>query len=277
MVPINSILLPLSVWCMHICARHHIDTHSLHVLMQAAAYWRMPFKPVLASRQLSEYVVLDVEPTGNTTNKFVAADIQACCTLLTMLYMPLMKCTMNSKRPTPACQKASLLPPLSDSARRPLPFASKHMCPGFSSACPPKQNTKQRCLSATVTDSCRTAAYILSLPFHATALSKPCPCRKQTLRCCVQATRAADLGANDRMLSARSHLGALLHPGDAALGYDLYSANLNDPDVEQAVSRGLSMPDVVLVSHTSDRNMHLYTKSCPCCNEPVPAGCHSAL
>ena len=59
--------------------------------------------------------------------------------------------------------------------------------------------------------------------------------------------RAADFGSNDRVLNARSHLGALLHPGDTALGYDLFSANLNDPEVERATARALILPDVVLV------------------------------
>ena len=47
---------------------------------QGGAYWRMPFKPMLTSRQLTEYVVLDVEPSGHSNNKFVAADIQASAT-----------------------------------------------------------------------------------------------------------------------------------------------------------------------------------------------------
>lgn len=64
----------------------------------------------------------------------------------------------------------------------------------------------------------------------------------------MQVARAADLGSNDRVLNARSHLGALLHSGDTALGYDLYSANLNDSELEKAVQRGLTLPDVILVS-----------------------------
>ena len=43
---------------------------------QAAAYWRMPFRPVLSSRQLSEYVVLDVEASGIASQGFVEADVQ---------------------------------------------------------------------------------------------------------------------------------------------------------------------------------------------------------
>ena len=43
---------------------------------QAAAYWRMPFRPVLSSRQLSEYVVLDVEASGIASQRFVEADVQ---------------------------------------------------------------------------------------------------------------------------------------------------------------------------------------------------------
>ena len=81
------ICLPALI-CSHLCRPPRTDDPVLQqfwlcsslvgVGMQGAAYWRLPFKPVLTSRQLTEYVVLDVEPTGTTTTKFVGADIQAC-------------------------------------------------------------------------------------------------------------------------------------------------------------------------------------------------------
>lgn len=72
----------------------------------------------------------------------------------------------------------------------------------------------------------------------------------------LQVARAADFGSNDRVLNARTHLGAVLHAGDTALGYDLYSANLNDDEVEGAMSRGLALPDVVLVRYFWRGLMH---------------------
>jgi nonsense-mediated mRNA decay protein 3 len=57
--------------------------------------------------------------------------------------------------------------------------------------------------------------------------------------------RARDWGRTDAVLYARTHLGGLLKPGDVALGYDVASANLCDPELE--TYRGLQLPDVVLV------------------------------
>jgi len=46
-------------------------------VLQANTYWRYPYRPVLTNRQLVEFVVLDVEQVGPSTNsKFVLADVQ---------------------------------------------------------------------------------------------------------------------------------------------------------------------------------------------------------
>jgi len=63
-----------------------------------------------------------------------------------------------------------------------------------------------------------------------------------------QVAKASDFGRNDKTFLIRTHLGHLLHPGDAALGYDMSTANYTDPDMEAAVAKGLSVPDVILVS-----------------------------
>lgn len=61
----------------------------------------------------------------------------------------------------------------------------------------------------------------------------------------VQVARMKDFGKNDTMFTVRTHLGHLLRPGDYALGYDLYGANLNSEDLEKY--RSLSIPEVILV------------------------------
>ena len=61
--------------------------------------------------------------------------------------------------------------------------------------------------------------------------------------------KASDLGRNDRTFFVRTHLGHLLHPGDNALGYDMSTSNVVNPDLEAAVDKGFAMPDVILVSH----------------------------
>lgn len=63
---------------------------------QANAYWRCPYRPVLTSRQLVEFVVLDVEQVGpSSSSKYVLADVQVCfqsCLLFPRchLHIPLM-------------------------------------------------------------------------------------------------------------------------------------------------------------------------------------------
>lgn len=58
--------------------------------MQANAYWRCPYKPVLTNRQLVEFVVLDVEQVGPSSNsKFVLADVQ-------VRFSPSMPCMCSS-------------------------------------------------------------------------------------------------------------------------------------------------------------------------------------
>ena len=40
-----------------------IDPRTLHTaIIEAPAYWRMPFKAMMSSRQLTEYIILDIEP-----------------------------------------------------------------------------------------------------------------------------------------------------------------------------------------------------------------------
>ncbi len=46
------------------------------VLLQANQYWRQPFEPVLNSRQLVEFVVLDADVAGPPNGRYVLADVQ---------------------------------------------------------------------------------------------------------------------------------------------------------------------------------------------------------
>ena len=55
----------------------------------------------------------------------------------------------------------------------------------------------------------------------------------------VEVARSVDLGVNDDRFFIRSHLGAILRPGDLVMGYDLANSNLS-VDLED-------LPDVVLV------------------------------
>lgn len=64
----------------------------------------------------------------------------------------------------------------------------------------------------------------------------------------MQLAKASDLGSNDRTHLAKTHLGHLLHAGDAVLAYDLTTAQLTDPELEKNLDKGLLLPDVVPVS-----------------------------
>lgn len=48
------------------------------LLVQAGAFWRAPYKALLNSRHLVEYMILDIEPTGQTSanGKLELADAQ---------------------------------------------------------------------------------------------------------------------------------------------------------------------------------------------------------
>lgn len=62
--------------------------------------------------------------------------------------------------------------------------------------------------------------------------------------------RASDLGTNDTTYFTRTHLGAVLHPGDSVMGYHLNGANFNNPLFEALESHktySVTIPDVVLV------------------------------
>ncbi|KAL3846061.1 hypothetical protein ACJIZ3_003464 [Penstemon smallii] len=61
----------------------------------------------------------------------------------------------------------------------------------------------------------------------------------------AQVARVSDFGKNDTIFNVKTHLGHLLNSGDYALGYDLYSANNNDIELDKY--KGLVLPEVILV------------------------------
>ena len=69
----------------------------------------------------------------------------------------------------------------------------------------------------------------------------------------ITVARAADLGVNDQTYYIRSHLGAILHPGDSVMGYFIANSNYNSELFDQLQSDYI--PDVVLVKkHYHRRN-----------------------
>ncbi|KAM7267880.1 hypothetical protein ACFE04_010046 [Oxalis oulophora] len=61
----------------------------------------------------------------------------------------------------------------------------------------------------------------------------------------AQVARVSDFGKNDLMFTIKTHLGHLLNPGDFALGYDLYGANINDDELDKY--KDLALPYAILV------------------------------
>ncbi|KAI9320738.1 NMD3 family-domain-containing protein [Dichotomocladium elegans] len=74
------------------------------------------------------------------------------------------------------------------------------------------------------------------------------PVRGKYVLADVHVARMTDFGHNDKQYIARSHLGAILNPGDTVLGYDLSTSNFNDEEFDKLDRR--SLPDVVLVRKT---------------------------
>jgi nonsense-mediated mRNA decay protein 3 len=71
------------------------------------------------------------------------------------------------------------------------------------------------------------------------------PVNGKRVLCDVHIARMSDFGRNDEQFIARSHLGAILSPGDTVMGYDLTRANYNNDNYD--LLNQTSMPDVVLV------------------------------
>jgi len=61
--------------------------------------------------------------------------------------------------------------------------------------------------------------------------------------------RASDMGGNDTTFYTRTHLGGVLHPGDAVMGYHISGTNYNNQYYDQLEESkyASTIPDVVLV------------------------------
>ncbi|KAI5785504.1 NMD3 family-domain-containing protein [Peziza echinospora] len=64
----------------------------------------------------------------------------------------------------------------------------------------------------------------------------------------VTIARASEMGTNNKSYVVRSHLGAILHPGDSAMGYLIAGSNYNNPCYEELErTQGGRIPEVILV------------------------------
>ena len=62
--------------------------------------------------------------------------------------------------------------------------------------------------------------------------------------------RASDLGVNDQTYFTRTHLGAVVRPGDSVMGYHLTGTNFNNPNyeaLEENPAHASHIPDVILI------------------------------
>lgn len=70
----------------------------------------------------------------------------------------------------------------------------------------------------------------------------------------VTVARASDMASNNTTYLVRTHLGAILHPGDSALGYHITGANLNNEHFEELERHSPArIPDVILVKKSYPR------------------------
>ncbi|XP_056855683.1 uncharacterized protein LOC130505093 [Raphanus sativus] len=65
----------------------------------------------------------------------------------------------------------------------------------------------------------------------------------------VEIARESDLG---NLFTVQTHLGHILKPGDQALGYDIYGANVNDDEMEKYRLHGL-LPEAILIKKCYDK------------------------
>lgn len=70
----------------------------------------------------------------------------------------------------------------------------------------------------------------------------------------AQVARVADFGYNDTIFTIRTHLGHILSPGDYALGYDLYGANLNNSELDKY--KDLVLPFAILIKKSYEEKRH---------------------
>ncbi|EEB15514.1 Nonsense-mediated mRNA decay protein, putative [Pediculus humanus corporis] len=61
----------------------------------------------------------------------------------------------------------------------------------------------------------------------------------------VWVVKASELGINENTIHTRTHLGAILKPGDSVLGYNLADFNVNDDNFDKLKENDL--PDVILI------------------------------
>ncbi|CAH8358581.1 unnamed protein product [Eruca vesicaria subsp. sativa] len=64
-------------------------------------------------------------------------------------------------------------------------------------------------------------------------VEEPPVCGQKYALSYVQIARESDIGNNDKMFDVQTHLGHILKPGDYALGYDIYGANVNDDEMDK--------------------------------------------
>lgn len=69
--------IPLLVLCYKVSkSLYFVDPNTLKTtIIPASDYWKRPFNSVANSRKLTEYIVMDIELTGQTMGKFALADV----------------------------------------------------------------------------------------------------------------------------------------------------------------------------------------------------------
>jgi nonsense-mediated mRNA decay protein 3 len=86
------------------------------------------------------------------------------------------------------------------------------------------------------------------------------PTRGKWVLADVQVARASDLGVNDNVYFAKTHLGNLIHAGDSVMGYMLTGTNFNNDEfaaAENSDTYSSTIPDVIIVKkHYPNRRRH---------------------
>lgn len=217
-----------------------VDPRTLQMAeLSSEKYWREPFRPLLPSSQLEEFIVLDIRVTTFT---------------------PLGQAAMRRKMSTKGGKKAARA-----AAQARESATDGHSTSGklsgvkrdrddsrgsVTGASSVMGGSKAGGFTGAVSLAGGSVHFNGAMSVASTVTGGP---RGKLLLADATVMRVRDLGTCDQQYHVRTHLGNILRSGDYVLGYDLTRANYNDGDADGSGEKGrgrsgrVDLPDIVLV------------------------------
>jgi len=236
---------PVSIVFRMASVAYFVDPRSLQVgECNADKYWREPFRPICTSAQLQEFTVLDVTPV-------TIAPITG-----TALRRKQGKRGARATASEAGSAAVSATRGLAGRKRTAADAEDGHSVVGASSL-GGGQSTFAGGFTGGVSLAGGSVHFNGASSVASTVTGGP---RGKLLLADAEIVRSRDLGVSDERFVVRTHLGNILRPGDAVLGYDLSNAVYNEADAESNSTGGknrtkgtggrggnVALPDIVLV------------------------------